>query len=164
MTLGLILHLLNSIKFKNHLDIWFEFVPRIIFLWSTFGYLMIIIFVKWNTNYFYPKNRTNQAPGLLNVMINMFLGGPIEDPLFAGQEGIEKYVKNNEYYLIFSPSLLSRSLIIIALICVPLMFFPKPLILHLEYKARKKGIPSIWALFFRYYIPNSERPFNLIIF
>jgi V-type H+-transporting ATPase subunit a len=70
-------------------------VPRVIFLWSTFGYLVFIIFVKWNTNYFAHgdlPDKTNGAPGLLNVMISMFLGGnQTGDPMYTGQAGFEVY-------------------------------------------------------------------------
>lgn len=134
MTLGLCLHLLNSIHFNNMLDVFFEFVPRVIFLWSTFGYLVFIIFVKWNTNYFAHgtlPDRTNGAPGLLNVMISMFLGGNnTGDPMYPGQAGFETFL----YYA--------------ALICIPLMFFPKPFVLHLSQNARKAGYPNWWTYLF----------------
>jgi V-type H+-transporting ATPase subunit a len=97
MTLGLVLHLLNSIHFGNWLDVLWEFIPRVLFLWSTFGYLVFIIFVKWNTNYFAQPggigDTTNGAPGLLNVMIAMFLGGRAEGTpeMYPGQFSFEGY-------------------------------------------------------------------------
>jgi len=141
MTLGLFMHCFNSLHFKNHLDLWFEFVPRVLFLWCTFGYLVFLIFVKWNTNYFahYDSNgqfhpdTTAFAPGILNEMINMFLNTQNttgNTPMYAGQSVFQPLLKYT------------------ALLMVPMMFFPKPAILHLEHKAREKGLPNIWALFF----------------
>jgi len=131
------LHLLNSLHFQNWLDVWFEFLPRILFLWSTFGYLVFIIFVKWNTNYFagpnhIPPDKTSLAPGLLNVLINMFLGGtPIVDPIYTGQAVFEKI------------------LLIVAFVSLPVMFIPKPLVLHCEHNAKKEGDPSWYSYLFR---------------
>jgi len=51
MTLGIFLHLLNAIHFRNWLDVFGEFFPRIIFLWCIFGYLCLMIFIKWCTDY-----------------------------------------------------------------------------------------------------------------
>jgi len=133
MTLGLFLHLLNSVYFRNWLDVWFEFVPRLLFMWCTFGYLVFIIFVKWNTNYFAHDGiaeRSSLAPPLLNVMIRMFLGGddlPANVRLYPGQYIIE------------------RILVIIAFICIPWMFFPKPFVLHLDHNAKKNGVANWWV-------------------
>lgn len=142
MSLGLFLHLLNSVHFRNWLDVFFEFVPRIIFLWCTFGYLVLIIFIKWNTNYFAHdgmEDRTNGAPALLNIMIGVFLGNSggggnatATDVLYPGQRGVEYAL----YY--------------IALLCVPLMFFPKPFVLHLEQNAKKNGAANWWTYLLRY--------------
>jgi len=133
MTLGLLIKLLNGIHFRNHLDIYFEFVPRLIFLWATFGYLLLLIFIKWNTDYVYPTNTVGFAPQLLNQLIGMFLGGQNitrANEIYPHQAGTQVFL----YYT--------------AIVCVPWMLLPKPTILHLQHTAKERGLPSIWALFF----------------
>lgn len=52
MSLGLLLHLFNGIYFRQPYDIFFEFIPRFLFLMSTFGYLVAMIFIKWYVELF----------------------------------------------------------------------------------------------------------------
>eukprot|EP01125_Pyxidicula_operculata_P007322 TRINITY_DN2492_c0_g1_i3.p1 TRINITY_DN2492_c0_g1~~TRINITY_DN2492_c0_g1_i3.p1 ORF type:complete len:866 (-),score=210.00 TRINITY_DN2492_c0_g1_i3:33-2630(-) len=138
MSVGLVLHLLNGIHFKNWLDVFFEFIPKFCFLQSIFGYLCFMIFYKWNVDYMAQdeNNRINgivganatgenagtaHAPVLLNELIYMFLpGGPTSNPLYAGQYSVQPV------------------LVIIALISVPLMMFPKPLIMRYQHNQQKK--------------------------
>lgn len=94
MSLGLLLHLFNGIYFRQPYDIFFEFIPRFIFLMSTFGYLVFMIFVKWNTDYTHDIYKSHNAPILLNEMIYMFLpGNPNTDyPLYENQTKVQPYV------------------------------------------------------------------------
>jgi len=130
MTLGLILHLLNGIYFKQIYDILFEFVPRVTFLLTTFGYLVAMIFIKWNTDYRSSVVLSHNAPILLNELIYMFLpGNPnTKYPLFEAQHDVQPI------------------LVAFALVSIPMMMFPKPILLLLDDKAQKKGYTSIWAL------------------
>lgn len=61
----------------------FQFIPQVIFLNSLFGYLSLLIIVKWCTG--------SQAD-LYHVMIYMFLS-PTDDlgenQLFAGQKNVQ---------------------------------------------------------------------------
>jgi len=124
MSLGIFLHLLNAIHFKHWLDIFGEFIPRIIFLWAIFGYLCFMIFFKWGTDYAYQDYQIKQlgnqtipphlkgsqkAPVLLNEMIFMILPGGAPDNLYAGQ------------------STLQTALVVIALLMVPIMMCLKPI-------------------------------------
>jgi len=118
MSLGIFLHLLNALYFKNKMDIVGEFIPRIIFLWAIFGYLCIMIFLKWTTDYptldYLNKyhngtyNGTQGAPVILNEMIFMVLPGGKADQLYHGQQ------------------LLQYGLVGIAVICIPIMACLKP--------------------------------------
>eukprot|EP01127_Copromyxa_protea_P024071 TRINITY_DN9314_c0_g1_i1.p1 TRINITY_DN9314_c0_g1~~TRINITY_DN9314_c0_g1_i1.p1 ORF type:complete len:878 (-),score=144.34 TRINITY_DN9314_c0_g1_i1:15-2459(-) len=126
MVLGLFMHFLNAVHFRHYYDIFFEFLPRIFFLLSTFGYLVFMIFYKWNTNY--EEIGASFAPSLLNELIYMFLPGPEKvHPLYPQQVVVEGI------------------LVVIALITVPIMFLPKPILLLLDYKARMKGYTSCWS-------------------
>eukprot|EP01125_Pyxidicula_operculata_P014204 TRINITY_DN4727_c0_g1_i1.p1 TRINITY_DN4727_c0_g1~~TRINITY_DN4727_c0_g1_i1.p1 ORF type:complete len:936 (+),score=239.74 TRINITY_DN4727_c0_g1_i1:48-2810(+) len=133
MSLGLFLHFLNGIYFKKYEDIFFEFLPRVTFLWSIFGYLCFMIIYKWNVDYpgqdaFNAAHNitgeaargaqagTSAAPVILNELIFMFLQGPKDNPLYPGQ-----YVVQNV-------------LLALAFISIPLMMCVKPFILKAQYK------------------------------
>ncbi|KAH0744698.1 hypothetical protein KY290_032691 [Solanum tuberosum] len=115
MNLGIILSYFNAKFFQNNVNVWHQFVPQIIFLNSLFGYLSLLIIVKWCTG--------SQAD-LYHVMIYMFLS-PTDDlgenQLFPGQ----KYLQ-----LLF---------VSLALVAVPWMLFPKPFLLKKQHKERHRG-------------------------
>ncbi|KAL8245131.1 hypothetical protein R6Q59_011391 [Mikania micrantha] len=115
MNLGIILSYFNSIFFNNSLDIRYQFVPQMIFLNSLFGYLSLLIIVKWCTG--------SQAD-LYHVMIYMFLS-PFDDlgenELFWGQRPLQIL------------------LLLSALVAVPWMLFPKPFILRKLHTERFQG-------------------------
>ncbi|KAJ7957817.1 V-type proton ATPase subunit a [Quillaja saponaria] len=115
MNLGIILSYFNAKYFENYINIWYQFVPQMIFLNSLFGYLSLLIIVKWCTG--------SQAD-LYHVMIYMFLS-PTDDlgenQLFAGQK------------------FLQLVLLLLALVAVPLMLFPKPFLLKKQHEERHQG-------------------------
>ncbi|WOG97799.1 hypothetical protein DCAR_0417140 [Daucus carota subsp. sativus] len=115
MNLGIILSYYNAKFFRNDINIWYQFIPQMIFLNSLFGYLSLLILVKWCTG--------SQAD-LYHVMIYMFLS-PTDDlgdnQLFLGQ----KY--------------LQILLLLLALVAVPWMLFPKPLLLKKQHEERHRG-------------------------
>ncbi|CAM9530718.1 unnamed protein product [Phaeothamnion confervicola] len=51
MTMGICLKASNAIYFNQPLDFFFEFVPMIIFDLALFGYMVILIFVKWSIDW-----------------------------------------------------------------------------------------------------------------
>ncbi|KAL3616405.1 V-type proton ATPase subunit a1 [Castilleja foliolosa] len=115
MNLGIILSYFNARYFSNSIDIRYQFVPQMIFLNSLFGYLSLLIIIKWCTG--------SQAD-LYHVMIYMFLS-PFEDlgenKLFWGQGELQVI------------------LLLVALIAVPWMLFPKPFILKRIHTERFQG-------------------------
>ncbi|XP_054818527.1 V-type proton ATPase subunit a3-like isoform X2 [Prosopis cineraria] len=84
MNVGIILSYRNAKYFGNDINIWHQFIPQMIFLNSLFGYLSLLIIVKWCTG--------SQAD-LYHVMIYMFLS-PTDDlgenRLFVGQKLLQK--------------------------------------------------------------------------
>ncbi|KAG8643957.1 hypothetical protein MANES_11G087300v8 [Manihot esculenta] len=115
MNLGIILSYFNAVYFRNGLNIWFQFIPQIIFLNSLFGYLSLLIIVKWCTG--------SQAD-LYHVMIYMFLSPTDElgeNQLFAGQK------------------IAQQVLLLLALVSVPWMLLPKPLLLKKQHQDRHQG-------------------------
>uniref|UniRef100_A0A8P0T2V7 V-type proton ATPase subunit a n=2 Tax=Canis lupus familiaris TaxID=9615 RepID=A0A8P0T2V7_CANLF len=85
MMFGVTLSLFNHIYFKKPLNIYFGFIPEIIFMTSLFGYLVILIFYKWTA---YNADTSEKAPSLLIHFINMFLfsyGDSSNSMLYSGQ-------------------------------------------------------------------------------
>ncbi|KAL2231641.1 UNVERIFIED_CONTAM: V-type proton ATPase subunit a3 [Sesamum indicum] len=114
MNLGIIMSFFNALFFKNSLNVWFQFIPQIIFLNSLFGYLSVLIIIKWCTG--------SQAD-LYHVMIYMFLSPTDElgeNQLFPGQKTAQLV------------------LLLLALVSVPWMLLPKPFLLKLQH-SRQQG-------------------------
>ncbi|KAG1362468.1 V-type proton ATPase subunit a3 [Cocos nucifera] len=115
MNLGIVLSYFNANFFKNNLNIWYQFVPQLIFLNSLFGYLSLLIIVKWSIG---------SKADLYHVMIYMFLS-PTDDlgenQLFPGQKTLQLV------------------LLFLALISVPWMLFPKPILLKKQHQERQQG-------------------------
>jgi len=123
MSVGIFLSLLNGLHFRKPLNIFFEFIPQIIFLSCIFGYLVFLIIVKWLTDFRVNGVIPYTTPSLLTTMIEMFLKilSPIADPLFPGQEWIQRF------------------LVVTAVFMVPLMLFPKPLLLRYYHNKEVKA-------------------------
>lgn len=86
MTAGLFLGLTNHLRSKDWRHIWFGFIPEVLFLTCTFGYMCLLILIKWLT----PWPNTNLAPSLLETMTNFFLApGFVNVELYSGQGAVQ---------------------------------------------------------------------------
>jgi V-type H+-transporting ATPase subunit a len=113
MSFGISLQCFNHLHFGKKINILLEFVPQILFFWSIFGYLVILIIYKWLT----PWSNPSEAPGLLNTLIYMFLSpGTVQQPLYRGQGPVQVF------------------LLIVAFISIPWMLFAKPYYELMEHK------------------------------
>lgn len=126
MVFGVILSLWNHMHFRNYLKITCEFIPRLIFLLSIFGYLVLIIFAKW---VHYESATANDAPSLLIHLINMFLFSyPTTpkslSPFYSGQQAVQS------------------ALVIVAVLCIPWMLLIKPLILRRRFLKNSRLVTS----------------------
>ena len=116
MALGVCMKGLNAIHYGKPVDFFFEFVPQIIMLMALFGFMDMLIFIKWLTNY--EAIEGGVPPSIITSMINMFLNfgelppGAHDTP----------FIPDQTYWM--------RFLLITVLICVPWMLFFKPFYEH----------------------------------
>lgn len=126
MIFGILMRGLNNIYFRAWIDFFFEFLPMLIFMSLTFGYMMVLIFFKWATPWGDSDHPTHDAPSIITVFIKMALepGSWPEGlgiPLYGDRDG-DLQGSLQAYFLI------------IALLCAFLILIPKPLILLWKHK------------------------------
>jgi len=131
MLLGIFLKGLNALFSKDYTEFIFVFIPQFILMTILFGYMDLLIFIKWCTNYdkynnvtmrnkFYEDSdsddliNTTKASDIKTVLMNIFLKfGKIPDgdwPLWKTSDKMK-----NTHIII----------LITSLICMVLMIFPK---------------------------------------
>jgi len=110
--------LFNHRFFKRPLDVYYSFIPQILFLMCIFGYLCLMIIYKW-LNSSFPKG----VPSLLLMLINMFLkfGKNPEEVLYGDTDGKTQ-------------GTIQTMLVLIAVFSVPVMLFVKPCTLKHRHK------------------------------
>ena len=125
MLLGIGIKGVNFIHSKKFNAFIFEFIPQFFFMFILFGYLIYMIFYKWDTDY---DGHTDKAPSILTIMINMAVKfGSVEgNPLFDSFFG-------------FSQEALNILIMSICLIFIPVMLFVKPIYTYLK-KKKTQGI------------------------
>ncbi|XP_014240542.1 V-type proton ATPase 116 kDa subunit a-like [Cimex lectularius] len=129
MEFGLFLSLLNDLYFKEYLNVYSEFLPRLIFFTNLFGYLVFLVFYKW-LNYG-PGNgnlySSACAPSVLITFINMMLFKKYETLPNCAQQ--------------FYPgqAIAQPLLVYAAILCLPWMLLLKPTILLVRLSKAKKG-------------------------
>jgi V-type H+-transporting ATPase subunit a len=130
MVMGIILSYSNAKFFKNSLDILYVFIPQMIFMNALFGYLVFLILLKWLTNFGAPScvaDPTCTPPDLKSVLIAMIMSPgklPPGAPLYPGQASVQVL------------------LLLVALVAVPWMLLPKPLILRARHN-KKRGFARL---------------------
>ncbi len=118
MILGLFLKGMNGIYFGDYVDFFFEFIPQLIFMCLLFGYMILMIYIKWGTDW---SDDLSKAPSLISQLLMLFLNmgstGPddFKTPLFHRED--YHFQEKFQYYAL-----------IISVICVPIMLIVKPTI------------------------------------
>ncbi|CAO3649431.1 unnamed protein product [Cunninghamella blakesleeana] len=126
MSFAICLNVCNHLYYKKKIFIWLEFLPQILFMESIFGYLVFCIVYKWSVDWYERDAQgeliRNAPPNLLNMLIYMFLSpGKIlpGEQLYSGQGIIQVF------------------LLLIAVVCVPWMWFAKPYYLKKQHSTHQ---------------------------
>ena len=125
MSLGIFLKGCNDLYKRKPIDFIFEFIPQITLFWCLFGFMDLMVVVKWTTDY---SDDTSKAPAIINTMLNMAMNGgkptnPHESPLFGDTSSYDDQTK------------LMNLLMLIVMLCIPLMLCVKPC--YLQFCAKK---------------------------
>lgn len=136
MTFGVLLSLWNKLSNRKYHEVALEFIPQIVFLLGIFGYLVLLIFVKWvmyGANIADPFSE-HCAPNLLITFINMMLMKKADvDPKM---EKCHEYL-DYDIYLYPGQMQIQTMLLIIGVAMIPVMLLGKPL--YIVYKRRQSS-------------------------
>ncbi|BFZ06435.1 hypothetical protein BsWGS_09473 [Bradybaena similaris] len=121
MFFGIALSYINHNHFKKRLNIIFDFIPMIVFLFCMFGYLVILIFVKWIK---YPSSKSHIAPSLLIGLIDMFL---FNYRKYMPEEKHDPTIADEKVFIYNGQEGLQDFFVVMAVLCVPWMMLAKPL-------------------------------------
>ena len=78
MSFGILLKGFNEYFFKRWLNFFLDFIPQFIFFNTLFGYLVLLIFIKWATDY--EGRDLNEVPSIINALLDTFMkGGEVVD-------------------------------------------------------------------------------------
>ena len=132
MILGLFLKGMNGIYFADYIDFFFEFIPQLIFMCLLFGYMCLMIYIKWGTDW---SDDTSKAPSIISQLLMIFLNmgstGPdnFKTPLFHRED----------YH--FQEAFQFNALII-SMICIPVMLLVKPTVDYFKLPKDDLGIEN----------------------
>jgi V-type H+-transporting ATPase subunit a len=117
MTVGIGLSGANALYHSRSNDFWGQFVPQLLMFVCSFGYMVLLIVIKWVA--------PGPAPTVINLMIDMFLSpGKCCTPsteLFAGQGSLQVL------------------LLVVVVAAVPWMLFVKPCMVGRRRRRQRKG-------------------------
>jgi len=120
MTFGISLGLFNHMQFKTTSSICLEWIPQMLFMLCTFGYMITLIIIKWVIPWSSDTATDIQIrPNLIQTMINMFLN-------FNGLP--------DDQYMYPNQNLVQDLLVVTAVLSVPVMLFGKPCYLSRKHK------------------------------
>jgi V-type H+-transporting ATPase subunit a len=125
MIFGIFLKGMNAWYFRSVIEFIFEVIPQLVFMSILFGYMIVMIFIKWNTDW---SADTSKAPSIIAQLMGIVLnGGSVgpqdnKTPLW----GLDDYRKQENFH---------HLILIVCGICIPLMLFPKPIIAYFSQKS-----------------------------
>merc|ERR1719427_896553 len=136
MTFGVMMSLWNKLSKKQYASIILEFFPQIIFLLGIFGYLILMIFIKW---ILYGANLPDPysehcAPNLLITFINMMLNKKAEVDI--KMDGCHSGGQLLDIYMYPGQAGFQSFLVLLGVLMIPIMLFGKPA--FIMYKRRQR--------------------------
>jgi len=136
MMFGVMLSIFNHIHFKRYERIYCEFIPQVVFLLALFGYLCVLVIIKWITYGDSPDFDSDHgsycAPAVLITFINMFLFKSDPAPTGCSPDSI---------WMFQGQSTVQAVLVIVAVLSVPVMLLARPFILKSRAKAARASVP-----------------------
>ena len=88
MTLGIILRGLNNLYFKDYVGFIFEAIPQFIFMSLLFGYMIVMIFIKWSKDW---SADYSKAPSIISILMGIGLnGGSVDGKPLWGSIPVEE--------------------------------------------------------------------------
>merc|ERR1712025_1306333 len=142
MTFGVLLSLWNKLSKKQYHQVVLEFIPQIVFLLGIFGYLVIMIFIKW---IMYGANQSDPfsehcAPNLLITFINMMLmkQADVDMKMDKCHQGL-----NYEIYMYPGQQGLQQLLLVVGVAMIPVMLLGKPLFIMYRRKQARARYSSL---------------------
>jgi V-type H+-transporting ATPase subunit a len=125
MLLGTCLKILNSIYFKRWVEMIFVGFAQLVMMCAMFGFMDYLIIMKWLTDWDPVMAEDKEPPGIINVMVAMFLsGGEVPDGAYPVAD------------VITDQASIMKILLLLILICVPSMLLVEPIY---EFNAAKKS-------------------------
>jgi len=142
MSFGIILKGCNAIYFKSGVDFIFEFIPQFVFFVGVFGYMVLLIVMKWTTNYWLWITEQGVAPKVkvpqIIATFSQIYTNPSESdklpvinmPAWTGANPESVPTNDVQYHI-------QVALLLIAFVMVILMMCFKPCIINAQNKKRK---------------------------
>jgi len=119
MTMGVLLRWSNAIYERSVVDLVFECVPMLVFMFAFFGWMDFMILYKW-------VHPVDNPPSIINSLICMAMGQENKMPLWEGTNGGMSSVDWSHW------------LMLATILSVPLMLIPKPFILLAQHLMKSK--------------------------
>ena len=90
MLVGVIIKGINTVYFKNSIDFYCEFIPQLILLVGFFGYMNLMIIIKWLIDW---ELIGQEAPSIITLLIGIPLNGSDPGPVpLYGDGTAQKYI------------------------------------------------------------------------
>lgn len=149
MMLGIVVKGINLVYFDDKLSFFAEFLPQITFMFLIFGYMDIMIIIKWLRNW---DKFEYLAPNITSTLLNLFLGlGKVEGDYTQNEKAHldPSYIPSNPVRALYGDekgelqSLIQLILLIIAVLCIPIVLLVKPIVLNNRKKKKIDNSPAI---------------------